>query len=95
MSNIVKLSKKSTQGSITGRDGYIVAKALAYAIEIIESLPEERQEASDREDMIAIRDAMFSAGLISTAKESARFRLFQERPAHWAEPFFGGEKPAA
>jgi hypothetical protein len=39
---------------ITGRDGYIIAKALAYAIEAIGRLPEEAQEASDREDMIAL-----------------------------------------
>jgi hypothetical protein len=37
--------------NITGRDGYIMLKALAYAIETIDRLPEPWQEASDCEDM--------------------------------------------
>ena len=40
--------------SVTGRDGYIMAKALAYAIAYIDSLPEEKREASDRNDMVAL-----------------------------------------
>jgi len=37
--------------SVTGRDGYILCKALAYAINVIERLPETRQEWSDCQDM--------------------------------------------
>jgi len=37
--------------SITGRDGYILCKALAYAILCIERLPPRWQEFSDKEDM--------------------------------------------
>jgi hypothetical protein len=44
--------------TVTGRDGYIVAKALTYAIEAIEALPERWQEYSDKEDMIALLEAI-------------------------------------
>jgi hypothetical protein len=37
--------------SITGRDGYILAQALAYAITAIERLPEQLREYSNQEDM--------------------------------------------
>lgn len=37
--------------SVTGRDGYIIAKALAYAFSTIERLPPRWQERSDMEDM--------------------------------------------
>ncbi len=39
---------------ITGRDHSILCKALAYAIETIEALPEQWQEWSDKEDMIEV-----------------------------------------
>jgi hypothetical protein len=39
---------------ITGRDAYIVRKALAYAIASIGSLPNDGREESDRLDMVAI-----------------------------------------
>lgn len=37
--------------NITGRDNYILAQALAYAIETIDRLPPRLQEKSNREDM--------------------------------------------
>ena len=40
--------------STTGRDGYLTAKAYAYAIEVIAMLPADRQETSDRRDMLTI-----------------------------------------
>ncbi len=46
--------------SVTGRDGLIVAKALAYAIAFMDSLPEEKQERSDRCDMVALLHAAVS-----------------------------------
>ncbi len=39
---------------ITGRDHSILCKALAYAIETIEALPEQWQEWSDKENMIGL-----------------------------------------
>ena len=46
--------------SVTGRDGLIVAKALAYAIAFMDSLPEEKLERSDRDDMVALLHAAVS-----------------------------------
>jgi len=43
--------------NITGRDGIIISKALAYAIATIQALPPEKQEWSDMHDMIAILNA--------------------------------------
>jgi hypothetical protein len=80
--SIVAFPKKSTArarargDSITGRDGYIVAKALAYAIETIAALPEQYQEWGDREDMKAIMAVMFSRDLGDLATESACRHLF-------------------
>ncbi len=41
----------------TGRDAYIVTKAICYAIVSIDSLPQAWQEASDRDDMETILTA--------------------------------------
>ncbi len=43
---------------VTGRDGYIITKALAYAIAFIDSLTEQKREKSDRDDMVAILIAL-------------------------------------
>jgi hypothetical protein len=43
---------------VTGRDHFIMCKALAYAIVAIGRLPKEWQEQSDREDMLALLRAM-------------------------------------
>jgi hypothetical protein len=40
-----------TVSDVTGRDDWIVAKALCYAIVVIDSLPSRMQEASDCDDM--------------------------------------------
>ena len=56
------MTKSKSQTSVTGRDGYIVTKALIYAIAHIQSLPEERQEFSDMLDMCSI--ALASSGAI-------------------------------
>jgi hypothetical protein len=39
---------------VTRRNGYLIAKALAYAIATIDGLPYEKQEVSNRDDMIAL-----------------------------------------
>lgn len=64
---------------ITGRDGYIIAKALAYASAWIASLPELYDEVSDREDMDAILLAMTSQADSDALHETARKTL---RDAH-------------
>ena len=47
----MSINSKSKPANITGRDGYIMLQALAYAIECIEHLPERWQEWSNKEDM--------------------------------------------
>lgn len=37
--------------NITGRDSFIIAKALCYAIETMECLPERQRESGDCDDM--------------------------------------------
>jgi hypothetical protein len=65
--------------SITGRDGYIVAQALAYAILVIESLSKEWQESSNCQDMKAIFEARVDEPMRAILTESARFHLFNDR----------------
>jgi hypothetical protein len=55
-----------------------MAKALAYAIETIEALPERWQEESDCQDMKMIFEVMFDAWMRQTVTYSARLHLFQE-----------------
>jgi hypothetical protein len=43
---------------VTGRDGYLICKALAYAIEAIHALPRKWQEEGDAEDMRLLLEAM-------------------------------------
>jgi hypothetical protein len=84
--------------SITGRDGYIIAKALAYAIEAIGALPGEYQERSDREDMKAILSFVCPYYLRESVTEDACNHLF-----HLGSPLVrntqkdlnNGDKPAA
>ena len=65
--------------NVTGRDGYIVRKALAYAISVISALPEERQEESDRDDMEKLLHAMGGAGAGEHALRGARCHMgFEE-----------------
>ena len=49
---------KNQKTSITGRDGYIIAQALAYASEMLKHLGNPHDEPSNRADMDAILDAM-------------------------------------
>jgi hypothetical protein len=65
--------------SITGRDGYIVAQALAYAILVIEALPNHSQEYSNCQDMKAIFEARVSEQMRAILMESARFHLFNDK----------------
>ena len=45
------MGRDQRQPSITGRDNYIILKALAYAIKTIRNLPASRQERADMKDM--------------------------------------------
>jgi hypothetical protein len=76
---------------VTGRDGLIIAKALAYAIEAISALPPWRQEASDMSDMKRLLDAIVTSNaelerLLATVRRRLRpefpfWRPDSERPA--------------
>lgn len=63
------MSRKQT--SVTGRDGYEITKALAYATEIISLLPERWQEFSDCCDMKKLLRAGAPASMREMATESA------------------------
>lgn len=61
---------------VTGRDSYIVAKALAYAIEAIEALPPEWQEGGDQGDIKKLLDRMVSEDAdLAEVQRSARNHL--------------------
>jgi hypothetical protein len=47
--------------NITGRDGFIMARALAMAIAVVPELPEVLQATRDRDDMLKLLRA-FSPG---------------------------------
>lgn len=61
--------------SVTGRDGYIMAQALAYAILTIEALPEPQQEWSNKEDMKRLLDHHLSASMRRQFLDNARLHL--------------------
>jgi hypothetical protein len=64
----------SKKPNITGRDGPVIAKALAYAIEAIGRLPDRWQEKSDREDMLKLLNAV-SGDIGDMFRFAARYRL--------------------
>lgn len=59
-----------TETNVTGRDGYIIANALIYAICTIQNLPEDRQEWSDMKDMCELAKHMCSRGMLEAFKLS-------------------------
>ena len=65
-----------TMMEITGRDSYIIVKALAYAIEAIDRLPFDAQERSDREDMIALLERLAPVGEHRERRRSDDHALF-------------------
>jgi hypothetical protein len=74
--------KTDHQMNVTGRDGFIMAKALAYAITTIDRLPRVRQEGSDRDDMRDLLCAMVPG-------EAQRSEIMLSAQRHVCfEPFF-------
>jgi hypothetical protein len=76
--------------SVTGRDGYIIQKALAYAAHYIVGLPREHQEASDQNDMLCLLRHLnpTKAGrsfLMQTT--GAKLEQITGRPFSWASIF--------
>lgn len=61
--------------SITGQDAYMIAKALAYAIEMITALPPDQQERLACEDFKVILTARTSEAMRHYVIWNARLRL--------------------
>jgi hypothetical protein len=90
MSSIVTFAPKSTNRprqtkhvrvgyvrlGITGRDGYIIAQALAYAVEAIAALPDKWLERSNLEDMKCILAATTDEWTAQHLREGACRHLF-------------------
>ena len=66
-----------SKSDITGRDMYIVLQALAYAIETIERLPPECQEASEMEDMKALLSALCGPEQAAKYRTNAKRHLLR------------------
>jgi hypothetical protein len=63
---------------ITGRDGYVIAKALAYAIQAIDDLPGHWQEKGDQADMIRLLEHMIANDdQLAEVQRNARNHLTQ------------------
>ena len=60
---------------VTGRDGYIFCKALAYAIEAINRLPPEWQQVDEQQDMLALFNWVASADRQDKLRLMARAHL--------------------
>ncbi len=74
--------------SITGRDGYVVAKALYSSIKYTESLPPELRERSDCKDVKAILLATFPMfAEMFYRQDEAMEKFWKEQPtdALWRE----------
>ena len=67
---------KKQKTSITGRDGFIMAQALAYASEMLKHLGLPHDEPSNRADMDALLDAM--GGDFDHYRASARAKLHRD-----------------
>jgi hypothetical protein len=72
----MKKSAKSKSRHITGRDDYVMAQALAYAIEAIEYLPDEWQEWSNQEVMKLMLNNLWK-GAANDLRIEARGQLEQ------------------
>ena len=70
---------------ITGRDSYIVAKALGYAMLAIEQLPAHCQETSDATDMRKIFEAQFSEALRTKVTHDAMVHLLMRNHSELRE----------
>jgi hypothetical protein len=66
--------KRTKHASITGRDGYIIAQALAYASEWLATLDEIEDEPSNRRDMDLILDAI-GGNWIGSFRYAAKVKL--------------------
>jgi hypothetical protein len=59
--------------NITGRDSYLITKALFYTVHFIDGLPEQYQARSDRSDMLKILRTTLGDGFETDATMFGRF----------------------
>jgi hypothetical protein len=62
-------------GGVTGRDGYIVMRALLFAIAAIDKLEEWQRPTSDQADMIDILLANYSRDTLKHEAEVVAFKM--------------------
>jgi hypothetical protein len=66
---------KNAYRGVTGRDSFIMAKALAYAIETIRRLPRDWQEFSDMTDMLKLLKANAGSNMARHYRILARMHV--------------------
>jgi hypothetical protein len=78
-----------TTEDITGRDGFIIRQALAYAVEIMSKEPEVLRQDSDRDDMIALLEVMcadnYELEMLQCDARRHVASAFNPEVAHWSK----------
>src|ERR1700688_925307 len=74
-----KVSKTTTKALSHLREYVIISKALAYAIEAIDSLPGEWQEKSTCDDMVRLLEAQWGPGDVACFRSEARRHLSMQK----------------
>jgi hypothetical protein len=67
--------RNGTLGSITGRDEFVIAEALATALVALEQLPPLRQPTRNIADMKMLLNSLYPPSDISIHLTSARWRF--------------------
>jgi hypothetical protein len=67
--------KTESLGSITGRDAFIIAEALATALIALEQLPDVRQPTRNMDDMKMLLNSLYSPPEVSLHLTTARRRF--------------------
>ena len=68
-------SSNASLGSVTGRDEFIIAEALANALVALEQLPEARQPTRNMADMKMLLNSLYSPPEVSLHMTTARWRF--------------------
>ena len=71
----MRTAKIASLGSITGRDEFIIAEALATALIALEQLPDARQPTRNMADMKMLLNSLFPAPEVSLHLATARWRF--------------------
>lgn len=67
--------RNGTLGSITGRDEFIIAEALATALVTLEELPDTRQPTRNIADMKMLLNSLYPPSDVSMHLTKARWRF--------------------